>query len=61
MLTHNLGAVGKQVLKEILKNNDYQKVISIGRRSVEIEKEIPQERLVNAIYDMNQSWVVHHF
>jgi oxidoreductase len=49
MLTYNLGAVGKQVLKEILKNNDYQKVISIGRRSVEIDKEIPQECLVNDI------------
>ncbi|KAI8889381.1 NAD(P)-binding protein [Backusella circina FSU 941] len=45
------GAVGKQLLKEILKNNDYQKVISIGRRTVEIDKEIPQDRLVQKIVD----------
>ncbi|KAI8889380.1 NAD(P)-binding protein [Backusella circina FSU 941] len=47
------GAVGKQVLKEILKSNDYQKVISIGRRNVELEQEVPQERLVQKIVDFD--------
>jgi oxidoreductase len=48
------GAVGKQVLKEILKSNDYQKVISIGRRNVDLEQEVPQDRLVK--YRKCASW-----
>jgi oxidoreductase len=48
------GAVGKQVLKEILKSNDYQKVISIGRRNVDLEQEVPQDRLVK--YQKCASW-----
>ncbi|KAI7901888.1 uncharacterized protein BX663DRAFT_512738 [Cokeromyces recurvatus] len=48
------GAVGKQLLKDILKNGTYAKVISVGRRPVEIEDNtIPQDKLVQKTIDFN--------
>lgn len=40
------GAVGKQVLKDVLQNGTYQKVISVGRRNVELDDSVPQDKLV---------------
>lgn len=44
-----VGAVGKQVLKDVLKNGKYEKVISVGRRNVELEDNVPQDKLVRNI------------
>jgi oxidoreductase len=41
-----LGAVGKQLLKDVLKNGKYEKVVAIGRRPVELEESVPQDKLV---------------
>lgn len=40
------GAVGKQLLTDLLKNGKYEKVISVGRRQVELDSNTPQEKLV---------------
>ncbi|KAI8972950.1 hypothetical protein BDB01DRAFT_729783 [Pilobolus umbonatus] len=48
-----LGAIGKQLLKDILKTGTYTKVISIGRRMVEIEDSIPQDKLVQKVVDFD--------
>lgn len=53
-----LGAVGKQVLKDVLKNGNYAKVVSVGRRSVELEDSIPQDKLVSiGVYGC---WKINH-
>ncbi|KAI8092249.1 uncharacterized protein B0P05DRAFT_525448 [Gilbertella persicaria] len=45
------GAVGKQLLKDVLVNGKYTKVISVGRRSVELEPTIPQDKLEQKTVD----------
>ncbi|KAI7870088.1 uncharacterized protein EV154DRAFT_453225 [Mucor mucedo] len=45
------GAVGKQVLKSVLKDGTYTKVITVGRRSVELEDSVPQDKLVQKTID----------
>ncbi|CAO3624297.1 unnamed protein product [Mucor hiemalis] len=47
------GAVGKQVLKDVLKNGKYSKVVSIGRRNVELEDTIPQDKLEQKTVDFD--------
>ncbi|KAI9487094.1 MAG: hypothetical protein EXX96DRAFT_551780 [Benjaminiella poitrasii] len=48
------GAVGKQLLKDVLKNGTYAKVVSIGRRPVELEdSSIPQDKLVQKTVDFD--------
>ena len=41
-----LGAVGKACLKDVLKNGNYSKVITVGRRPVQLDDSIPQNNLV---------------
>ncbi|KAG1435098.1 hypothetical protein G6F56_014085 [Rhizopus delemar] len=45
------GAVGKQLLIDLLKNGKYEKVVSVGRREVELDSSISQERLVQKKID----------
>ncbi|KAI8145202.1 hypothetical protein BJV82DRAFT_50791 [Fennellomyces sp. T-0311] len=45
------GAVGKQLLLDLLKNGNYEKVITVGRRFVQLDDSIPQEKLVQKIVD----------
>ncbi|KAI8086688.1 uncharacterized protein BX664DRAFT_336518 [Halteromyces radiatus] len=40
------GAVGKQLLKDLLKNGPYAKVVTVGRRNVELDNTVPQDKLV---------------
>lgn len=40
------GAVGKQLLKDVLKNDTYTNVVAVGRRLVELDKSVPQDKLV---------------
>ena len=42
-----LGAVGKEVLKDLLTTGKYSKVVSVGRRTVELDSTIPQDKLVS--------------
>lgn len=34
------------MLKDILKNGKYEKVVTVGRRPAELEEGIPQDKLV---------------
>lgn len=43
------GAVGKQLLKDVLKNGKYAKVVAVGRRPVELDESIPQDKLVRLL------------
>jgi oxidoreductase len=43
---HITGAVGKQLLKDLLQNGQYAKVVSVGRREVKLEDSVPQDKLV---------------
>ncbi|SAM02330.1 hypothetical protein [Absidia glauca] len=45
------GAVGKALLKDLLKNGSYAKVVSVGRRNVELDDTIPQDKLVQTTVD----------
>ncbi|KAI9364289.1 hypothetical protein BD770DRAFT_379684 [Pilaira anomala] len=45
------GAVGKQVLIDALKNGKYAKVITAGRRPVQLDDTIPQNKLVQKTID----------
>ncbi|GAA5809291.1 hypothetical protein MFLAVUS_002697 [Mucor flavus] len=45
------GAVGKQLLKDVLKNGSYTKVVSVGRRPVDLEDSIPKDKLVQKTVD----------
>ncbi|CAO0802209.1 unnamed protein product [Mucor circinelloides] len=45
------GAVGKQLLKDVLKNGKYAKVVAVGRRPVELDESIPQDKLVQKTVD----------
>ncbi|KAI9263516.1 hypothetical protein EDC94DRAFT_518093 [Helicostylum pulchrum] len=45
------GAVGKQLLKDVLKNGSYTKVVSVGRRPVELEDSISKDKLVQKTVD----------
>ncbi|KAI8644612.1 hypothetical protein BD408DRAFT_441603 [Parasitella parasitica] len=47
------GAVGKQVLKDVLKNGTYAKVVAVGRRPVELDESIPQDKLVQKTVDFD--------
>lgn len=40
------GAVGKQLLTDLLQNGNYAKVVAVGRRNVKLEETISQEKLV---------------
>ncbi|KAI9304585.1 hypothetical protein BJ944DRAFT_163307 [Cunninghamella echinulata] len=40
------GAVGKALLKNVLKDSNYTTVIAMGRRAVELDDSIPKEKLV---------------
>lgn len=46
-----IGAVGKELLKDILKNGSYTKVVSIGRRQVRLDDSIPQDKLVSRMIE----------
>ncbi|KAI8978370.1 hypothetical protein BDB01DRAFT_799610 [Pilobolus umbonatus] len=45
------GAVGKQLLKDILVNGSYDRVITAGRRICELDSSIPQDKLVQKVVD----------
>ncbi|KAI8381547.1 uncharacterized protein BYT42DRAFT_309042 [Radiomyces spectabilis] len=45
------GAVGKAVLKDLLLNSTYAKVVIVGRRAAELSNDIPQEKLVQKTVD----------
>ncbi|KAG0744945.1 hypothetical protein G6F57_006707 [Rhizopus arrhizus] len=45
------GAVGKQLLTDLLKNGKYEKVISVGRRQVELDSNTPQDKLEQKVVD----------
>ncbi|KAI9310922.1 hypothetical protein BX666DRAFT_2001616 [Dichotomocladium elegans] len=45
------GAVGKALLKNILRNGEYAKVITVGRRPAQLDDTIPQDRLVQKTID----------
>ncbi|KAI9273756.1 hypothetical protein BY458DRAFT_508150 [Sporodiniella umbellata] len=47
------GAVGKQVLTDVLKNGKYEKVVCVGRREVELDSSIPQEKLIQKKIDFD--------
>ncbi|ORY98490.1 hypothetical protein BCR43DRAFT_487619 [Syncephalastrum racemosum] len=48
------GAVGKALLKDLLKNGQYQKVVAVGRRTVELDDHIPQDKLEQKTVDFEQ-------
>jgi oxidoreductase len=37
-------------LKDVLKHGKYEKVVAIGRRPVELEESVPQDKLVRKAY-----------
>ncbi|KAI8148156.1 hypothetical protein BJV82DRAFT_654023 [Fennellomyces sp. T-0311] len=45
------GAVGKQVLLDLLKNGTYEKVVTVGRRPVQLDDSVPQDKLVQKTVD----------
>ncbi|KAI8334474.1 hypothetical protein BD560DRAFT_414558 [Blakeslea trispora] len=45
------GAVGKELLKELLTTGKYDKVVSVGRRTVELDSTIPQDKLEQKVVD----------
>ncbi|ORZ17154.1 hypothetical protein BCR42DRAFT_414023 [Absidia repens] len=47
------GAVGKALLKDLLKNGSYAKVVAAGRRKVELDDTIPQDKLVQTTLDFD--------
>ncbi|CEP14607.1 hypothetical protein [Parasitella parasitica] len=51
VINSEIGAVGKQVLKDVLKTGTYSKVVTVGRRPVELDENIPQDKLVQKIVD----------
>jgi len=49
------GAVGKQLVNELLKSNSFSKVTTIGRREVAVPENIPnKEKLEQHVIDMNK-------
>ncbi|KAJ8652726.1 hypothetical protein O0I10_011608 [Lichtheimia ornata] len=48
------GAVGKALVKDLLFNGDYQKVITVGRRPVELDSNIPQDKLEQKTVDFDK-------
>ncbi|CEG62790.1 hypothetical protein RMATCC62417_00064 [Rhizopus microsporus] len=48
------GAVGKQLLVDVLKNGSYSKVIAAGRRPVDIDASVPQDKLVQKTIDFEK-------
>ncbi|OBZ86948.1 Oxidoreductase HTATIP2 [Choanephora cucurbitarum] len=47
------GAVGKEVLKDLLTTGKYSKVVSVGRRTVELDSAIPQDKLEQKVVDFD--------
>ncbi|CAO3647490.1 unnamed protein product [Cunninghamella blakesleeana] len=47
------GAVGKSLLKNVLKDSKYATVVTVGRRKVELDSSIPQEKLVQKTVDFD--------
>ncbi|KAL9551407.1 hypothetical protein MBANPS3_004282 [Mucor bainieri] len=47
------GAVGKQLLKDVLKRGAYTKVVAVGRRLVDFDDSVNQEKLVQEIVDFD--------
>ncbi|KAI8972357.1 hypothetical protein BDB01DRAFT_854631 [Pilobolus umbonatus] len=47
------GAVGKQLLMDVLKTGTYSKVITMGRREVKLDDSIPQDKLVQKVIDFD--------
>ncbi|KAI8365806.1 hypothetical protein EDC96DRAFT_182016 [Choanephora cucurbitarum] len=47
------GAVGKEVLKDLLTTGKYSKVVSVGRRTVELDSTIPQDKLEQKVVDFD--------
>ncbi|KAI8973563.1 hypothetical protein BDF20DRAFT_907093 [Mycotypha africana] len=45
------GAVGKQLLLDVLKNGSYARVVSVGRRQVELDDSVPQDKLEQKVID----------
>ncbi|ORX52433.1 hypothetical protein DM01DRAFT_1306879 [Hesseltinella vesiculosa] len=45
------GAVGKAVVKDLLVNEHYTKVVAAGRRHVQLDDSIPQDKLVQETID----------
>ncbi|KAI8073874.1 hypothetical protein BC940DRAFT_231926, partial [Gongronella butleri] len=45
------GAVGKEVVKDLLTADKYSKVVTAGRRAVQLDDTIPQEKLVQETVD----------
>ncbi|KAI8330428.1 hypothetical protein BC941DRAFT_485546 [Chlamydoabsidia padenii] len=51
MILGATGAVGKELLKDLLKNGSYTKVVALGRRKVVLDDTIPQDKLVQTTVD----------
>ncbi|KAI9247156.1 hypothetical protein BDA99DRAFT_526220 [Phascolomyces articulosus] len=47
------GAVGKALLKDVLKNGGYKKVITLGRRPAQLDESIPQNNLEQKTIDFD--------
>ncbi|KAL0089008.1 hypothetical protein J3Q64DRAFT_1882670 [Phycomyces blakesleeanus] len=47
------GAVGKALVRDLLVNGSYEKVVAIGRRPVELDSNVPQEKLVQKSVDFD--------
>lgn len=53
--------MGKQLLKDVLKNGKYAKVVAVGRRPVELDESIPQDKLVRLlVYKNNRRLFMGH-
>ena len=53
------GEVGKELVKEVVKSNIYQKVVLIGRRKIEYKDE-SLASLVSFLYIITITWSTHH-
>ena len=40
-----------------MKNGTYAKVVSVGRRPVELDESIPQDKLVSALRNLYTEWI----
>jgi hypothetical protein len=45
-INDHAGAVGKALLKDLLKANTYTSVTAVGRREVALDDTVPKEKLV---------------
>ncbi|RUS30310.1 hypothetical protein BC938DRAFT_479563 [Jimgerdemannia flammicorona] len=46
-----LGAVGKALVRDLLKQGVYEKVVTVGRKEVKLDDNVPKDKLVQKIVD----------